>query len=173
MCASFQRLPPTPVVVVVGESVLGLPVGNITSALDEAVNAAYDLGVIPVVLVGSLNQDARRRSPTRAEHAVAVAAAGWNRSRASCSSLGSLVDISAAGSPRPNLSSLDSWTATLPGTSNAAPHITGLMAHLRAKEDLGTPDVGSVCCGGGPSGHCGPGGHQRRCFRQKCRIPQS
>ncbi|UQC82699.1 alkaline protease [Colletotrichum lupini] len=119
---------------------LGFPVSTTASALDEAVNAAYDLGVPTVVSAGNLNQDASRRSPARAARAFTVAAADWNRTRASFSNFGSLVEVFAPGVEVRSLG-LDNGTTVYSGTSQAVPHVTGLIAYLRGKEeDLSTPD---------------------------------
>ncbi|KAK1672523.1 peptidase S8/S53 domain-containing protein [Colletotrichum godetiae] len=115
-------------------------VSTTASALDEAVNAAYDLGVPTVVSAGNLNQDASRRSPARAERAFTVAAADWNRTRASFSNFGSLVEVFAPGVEVRSLG-LDNSTTVYSGTSQAVPHVTGLIAYLRGKEEgLATPD---------------------------------
>ncbi|KAJ0334710.1 hypothetical protein COL5a_000773 [Colletotrichum fioriniae] len=119
---------------------LGFPVSTTASALDEAVNAAYDLGVPTVVSAGNLNQDASRRSPARAARAFTVAAADWNRTRASFSNFGSLVEVFAPGVEVRSLG-LDNGTTVYSGTSQAVPHVTGLIAYLRGKEEgLATPD---------------------------------
>ncbi|KAK1655601.1 peptidase S8/S53 domain-containing protein [Colletotrichum phormii] len=115
-------------------------VSTTASALDEAVNAAYDLGVPTVVSAGNLNQDASRRSPARAERAFTVAAADWNRTRASFSNFGSLVEVFAPGVAVRSLG-LDNGTTVYSGTSQAVPHVTGLIAYLRGKEEgLAIPD---------------------------------
>ncbi|KAK1729973.1 peptidase S8/S53 domain-containing protein [Colletotrichum acutatum] len=113
---------------------------SLASALDEAVNAAYDLGVPTVVSAGNLNQDASQRSPARAARAFTVAAADWNRTRASFSNFGSLVEVFAPGVAVRSLG-LDNGTTVYSGTSQAVPHVTGLIAYLRGKEEgLDTPD---------------------------------
>ncbi|KAL0779516.1 hypothetical protein CaCOL14_004000 [Colletotrichum acutatum] len=115
-------------------------VSTTASALDEAVNAAYDLGVPTVVSAGNLNQDASQRSPARAARAFTVAAADWNRTRASFSNFGSLVEVFAPGVAVRSLG-LDNGTTVYSGTSQAVPHVTGLIAYLRGKEEgLDTPD---------------------------------
>ncbi|KAF6829805.1 alkaline serine protease alp1 [Colletotrichum musicola] len=119
---------------------LGFPVSSQTSALDDAVKAAFDLGVITVVSAGNSNQDASRRSPARAERAFTVAASDWNRTRASFSNYGSVVEMFAPGVGIKSLD-LDGGYATLSGTSQAVPHVTGLVAYLRSKEDLATPQA--------------------------------
>lgn len=69
-----------------------------------------------------------------------MAAADWNRTRASFSNFGSLVEVFAPGVEVRSLG-LDNGTTVYSGTSQAVPHVTGLIAYLRGKEEgLATPD---------------------------------
>ncbi|KAF9881254.1 hypothetical protein CkaCkLH20_01404 [Colletotrichum karsti] len=117
---------------------LGFAVSSRTSALEDAVKAAYDLGVVTVVSAGNGNQDAAGRSPARAEHAFTVAAADWNRNRAGFSNYGASVEIFAPGVDIKSLG-LDNGYATRSGTSQATPFVAGLVAYLMSKEGLTTP----------------------------------
>ncbi|GKT49228.1 alkaline protease 1 [Colletotrichum spaethianum] len=86
------------------------------STFDGAVNETYDVGVVTVVSAGNLNQDACRRSRARAERAFTDVATDWNRTRASFSKSGALVEIFAPGvAVRPF--DLGNGTTTYSGTS--------------------------------------------------------
>ncbi|KAL0944018.1 alkaline serine protease alp1 [Colletotrichum truncatum] len=117
---------------------LGFTVSSQSSALDDAVQAAYGLGIVTVVSAGNGNQDAVQRSPARAKHAITVAASDWKRARAGFSNYGPSVDIFAPGVGIRSLT-IDDGYASRDGTSQATPHITGLIAYLRSQEELATP----------------------------------
>ncbi|KAI8239744.1 hypothetical protein K4K57_005409 [Colletotrichum sp. SAR 10_99] len=117
---------------------LGFTVSSQTSALDDAVKAAYDLGVVTVASAGNSNQDAIGRSPARAEQAFTVGAANWDRTRAAFSNYGSSVKIFGPGVGIKSLG-LNNGYATMSGTSQAAPYVAGLIAYLMSKEGLATP----------------------------------
>ncbi|RAL12443.1 S8 family peptidase [Aspergillus homomorphus CBS 101889] len=114
--------------------------GSYSSTFNDAVENAFDEGVLTVVAAGNENRDAARTSPASAPNAVTVAAINRRNSRSNFSNFGSVVDIFAPGEDI-----LSSWigsdttTRTISGTSMATPHVTGLTLYLMALEVLSTP----------------------------------
>lgn len=53
---------------------LGFPANPQTSVPDDAVKAAYELGVMMVVLAGNTKQETMLRLPARTRHALTAAA---------------------------------------------------------------------------------------------------
>ncbi|KAL4742525.1 alkaline protease 1 [Aspergillus similis] len=113
------------------------PGGGYSYAFNQAVEDAYDEGVLSVVAAGNDNTDASDSSPASAPNALTVAASTKSNSRASFSNYGSVVDIFAPGQDI-----LSAWigsttaTNTISGTSMATPHIVGLSLYLMALEGL-------------------------------------
>lgn len=105
--------------------------GGRSRTLDEAVNAAVDVGMHFAVAAGNDNADACNYSPAAAENAVTVGASTLADERAYFSNYGNCTDIFA-----PGLNIVSTWigsdraTNTISGTSMASPHIAGLLAYL-------------------------------------------
>ncbi|KAL4752988.1 alkaline protease 1 [Aspergillus terricola var. indicus] len=121
-----------------GKSAINMSLGGGYSyAFNQAVEDAYDEGVLSVVAAGNDNTDASDSSPASAPNALTVAASTKSNSRASFSNYGSVVDIFAPGQDI-----LSAWigsntaTNTISGTSMATPHIVGLSLYLIALEGL-------------------------------------
>ncbi|KAL3438435.1 subtilisin-like protein [Aspergillus tetrazonus] len=121
-----------------GKSAINMSLGGGYSyAFNQAVEDAYDEGVLSVVAAGNDNIDASDSSPASAPNALTVAASTKSNARASFSNYGSVVDIFAPGQDI-----LSAWigsttaTNTISGTSMATPHIVGLSLYLIALEEL-------------------------------------
>jgi subtilisin family serine protease len=110
--------------------------GGLSTAVNAAVDAAFDAGVLPVVAAGNSNADACNYSPASSKKVLTVAASaiankqGNNEdARASYSNYGTCVDIFGPGS-----SIKSAWiksntdTNVISGTSMASPHVCGVAA---------------------------------------------
>ncbi|OIW23830.1 subtilase [Coniochaeta ligniaria NRRL 30616] len=125
----------------VGKAVINMSLGGGTStAFNNAVQAAYQAGVVTVVAAGNQARDVGADSPASAANAITVGAVDSSDQQASYSNFGRSVDIYAPGS-----SILSTWigsstaTNTMSGTSMACPHVSGLVLYLMAKEGLTDP----------------------------------
>lgn len=104
--------------------------GGKTRMLDDAVNAAVEVGIHFAVAAGNDNADACNYSPAAADKALTVGASAIDDSRAYFSNYGKCTDIFA-----PGLSIQSTWIGsktavnTISGTSMASPHIAGLLAY--------------------------------------------
>ncbi|KAL4763017.1 S8 family peptidase [Aspergillus foveolatus] len=126
-----------------GKSAINMSLGGGYSyAFNQAVEDAYDEGVLSVVAAGNDNTDASDSSPASAPNALTVAASTKSNARASFSNYGSVVDIFAPGQDI-----LSAWigsttaTNTISGTSMATPHVVGLSLYLIALEGLSSPSA--------------------------------
>jgi aqualysin 1 len=105
--------------------------GGVSTALDTAVRNSIAAGVTYSISAGNSNTNAANSSPARVTEAITVGATTISDQRASFSNFGSVVDIFA-----PGVSILSAWrtsdtaTATLSGTSMAAPHVAGVVARF-------------------------------------------
>ncbi|KAK3346192.1 serine protease [Lasiosphaeria hispida] len=122
-----------------GKAVMNMSLGGSRSrAINSAINAIANAGVVPVVAAGNENQDTVNTSPGSADAAITVGAIDQRTDeRASFSNFGPGVDIFAPGVNVLSVG-IDNNTATdtLSGTSMASPHITGLAAYLMALEGI-------------------------------------
>ena len=115
-----------------------------SQTLQDAVNYAYGLGCIVVAAAGNSASDVKYFEPAGLENVVSVAATGPQDVRASFSSYGSLVDVSAPGV---DILSLHATGTDMygggthivgtnyyrsDGTSMACPHAVGVLALLLA-----------------------------------------
>lgn len=105
--------------------------GGANSALDTAVNNLINDGVTTAVAAGNSKADACGTSPARVGPALTVGASQSNDAFASFSNHGSCVDVIAPGvGVLSASSSSDTATASLSGTSMAAPHVAGAAARV-------------------------------------------
>jgi aqualysin 1 len=105
--------------------------GGASTAMDTAVRNSIAAGVTYSIAAGNSNQNAANFSPARVGEAITVGATTSSDTRSSFSNFGSGVDIFAPGS-----AILSAWrtsdtaTATISGTSMAAPHVAGVAARF-------------------------------------------
>ncbi|KAI1099383.1 subtilisin-like serine protease pepD [Jackrogersella minutella] len=117
------------------KSVLNMSIAFTTStALNDAVDAAYANGVLSVVGAGNDNKLASTRSPASAKTAVTVGAVEFNRTRAYFSNFGPDVDIFAPGVDIASLWNEQGAESVNSGTSMSSPHVAGLVCYLKGLE---------------------------------------
>jgi hypothetical protein len=103
--------------------------GSASSALDAAVNRLIDAGVTTVVAAGNSGIDACAVSPARVARALTVAATDASDNQTTWSNYGPCIDVFAPGDGILSAShKTTTGTATLSGTSQAAPFVTGVAA---------------------------------------------
>jgi hypothetical protein len=115
--------------------------GDPSVALDTAVTNTIGAGITVVTAAGNNNgQNACNYSPSRVPAAITVANANSADARYSTSNIGSCVDLFAPGT---NIVSTgitsDTATATMTGTSMAAPHVTGTAAKFLQRNPTASP----------------------------------
>ena len=144
-----------------GPGVINLSLGGpANSAVDQAVADATARGLLVVAAAGNNGGDACALSPARAPSAVTIGATTSSDVRASYSNFGGCVDLFAPGS-----SITSAWwsspgaSATLSGTSMAAPHVAGIAARLLEDEPgSGPAGVTGTLTGEAESGVVGDDG---------------
>ncbi|KAJ4004005.1 hypothetical protein NW752_010913 [Fusarium irregulare] len=124
-----------------GKAVINMSLsGSSSDIMNDAVQKAIDAGVPVVAAAGNSNQDAANGSPANNPNVITVAASNKNYQRWQFSNWGPACDIFAPGQEI-----LSAWptsptgSRTADGTSEAAPHVAGVIAYLLALEGPRTP----------------------------------
>lgn len=111
-----------------------------STAVDKAVKGSIAKGVSYVAAAGNNNANACNYSPARVPEALTVGATTSTDDRAGFSNFGKCLDLFAPGVGIISAwSSGDSATATLNGTSMAAPHVAGLAAKYLQSAPTASP----------------------------------
>jgi len=138
-----------------GPGVINLSLGGpANSAIDRAVADATARGLVVVAAAGNEGGDACAVSPARAASAVTTGATTSRDARASYSNFGGCVDLFAPGSGITSAWHTGSGaSATLSGTSMAAPHVAGIAARLlQADPGAGPSRIADLLTGSAKSG---------------------
>ena len=105
--------------------------GGASSAVDQAIRAAHNAGIVTVVAAGNESRNACEFSPAREPLAITVASTDRNDRRSSFSNTGSCVDLFAPGSEITSAGiNNDNAQQVFSGTSMASPHVAGAAAKL-------------------------------------------
>ena len=103
--------------------------GGAYSSVDTAVNNSINDGVTYSIAAGNSNRDACNYTPARVANALTIGSTTSTDARSSFSNYGSCVDWFAPGSSILSAgNTTDTSTATMSGTSMAAPHNAGAVA---------------------------------------------
>ncbi|MFC9244826.1 S8 family peptidase [Streptomyces sp. NPDC057136] len=112
--------------------------GPSSDAVDQAVGALWDRGVLPVVAAGNDSKDACEVSPAGADRVVTVAASDATDRQTGFSNWGECVELYAPGTAIVS-AALYGGYRRLDGTSMASPHVAGVAALYREKNPDASP----------------------------------
>ncbi|KAK7740856.1 hypothetical protein SLS62_011001 [Diatrype stigma] len=124
-------------------SVINMSLGSQepVQAEDDMVKALREEGILVVAAAGNDDQNALAGSPGRSPYAITVGAIAVNNTRASFSNWGKTVDIFAPGNQILSAGYLsDTAFEYKSGTSQATPHVAGLIVYLKSLYGLTHPD---------------------------------
>ncbi|MGW8883752.1 S8 family peptidase [Streptomyces sp. NPDC055749] len=112
--------------------------GPSSEAVDQAVGALWDRGILPVVAAGNDNVDACDISPAGADRVVTVAASDAMDRQTDFSNWGTCVELYAPGAAIVS-AALDGGYQPLDGTSMASPHVAGVAALYQEQNPDASP----------------------------------
>jgi thermitase len=110
---------------------------GVTPAERDAIDYAWNHGVVPVCAAGNDNQ-VFPYYPAAYENTLAVAATNSSDNKASFSNWGTWVSVAAPGTSLPATSLGGGYTTSFGGTSGACPHVAGLAALLFSQSPSAT-----------------------------------
>lgn len=113
--------------------------GGACASMNAAVDSMVDAGFTVVVAAGNDSRDACNYSPAGADSAITVGSTTQQDARSSFSNTGKCVDIFAPGSSITAASNRPGLTATMSGTSMAAPHVAGAAAAILSENPSFSP----------------------------------
>lgn len=130
-----------------GADVINLSLGGgLNETVDRAVSFAESMGCIVVAAAGNDNGDTAYYTPAHLKECIVVSALDQNLQKAEFSNWGDSVDVAAPGvdivSCVPNLNGgipQGDDTASMSGTSMAAPHIAAIAAMIKLEDPSRTP----------------------------------
>ncbi|MFE2944029.1 S8 family peptidase [Streptomyces sp. NPDC059255] len=112
--------------------------GPRSTAVNTAVNAVADSGVVPVVAAGNENRNACDVSPAGASKVITVGATDEQDRQASFSNWGTCLELYAPGVDIIS-AKLGGGYKALSGTSMASPHVAGVAALLKEEYPTASP----------------------------------
>ncbi|PWK70200.1 subtilisin family serine protease [Streptomyces sp. CG 926] len=112
--------------------------GGRLAAVNDAVTAVSDRGVLPIVAAGNDNRDACQVSPASAARVVTVGATDRFDQETDFSNWGECLDLYAPGKDIIS-ARLGGGSVALDGTSMAAPHVTGVAALYKSEHPNALP----------------------------------
>jgi subtilisin family serine protease len=114
--------------------------GDKSVAVNDAANAVWDSGVLPVVAAGNAAVDACDTSPASAKRVLTVGASSRTDAEADFSNYGDCLAMYAPGADIVS-AQLGGGSVALSGTSMASPHVTGAALLYRASHPTADPGV--------------------------------